>query len=83
MRLGFGEIVLILIVALLIFGPSKLPQLGDALGKGIRSFRRATEGSEDAPAPAVAAKPDLPASAQAAPAPASAQAAVERAGPSA
>ena len=75
MRLGFGEIVLILIVALLIFGPSKLPQLGDALGKGIRSFRKATDGSDDAPAPTVAARPDLPAPAQAAPAPASPQAA--------
>ncbi len=42
MRLGFGEIVIILLVVLLVFGPSKLPQLGEALGKGIRSFKRAT-----------------------------------------
>jgi len=42
MRLGFGEIVLILVIALVVFGPSKLPQLGDALGKGIRNFKKAT-----------------------------------------
>ncbi len=42
MRLGFGEILLILAIALLVFGPSKLPQLGEALGKGIRSFKKAT-----------------------------------------
>ncbi|HVP67301.1 MAG TPA: twin-arginine translocase TatA/TatE family subunit [Anaeromyxobacteraceae bacterium] len=42
MRLGFGEILIILVVVLLIFGANKIPQLGDALGKGIRNFRRAT-----------------------------------------
>jgi sec-independent protein translocase protein TatA len=51
MRLGFGEILLILAVALLIFGPSKLPQLGEALGKGIRNFKKSSEGSDD-PEPA-------------------------------
>jgi sec-independent protein translocase protein TatA len=59
MRLGLGEIVMILVVALLVFGPTKLPQLGDALGKGIRNFKRASEG-EDAPATPVAApRPEL------------------------
>lgn len=52
MRLGMGEILLILVVVLLIFGPSKLPQLGDALGKGIRSFKKATSGEDEQPAPA-------------------------------
>ena len=42
MRLGFGEILVILVIALLVFGPSKLPQLGDALGRGIRNFKKAT-----------------------------------------
>jgi sec-independent protein translocase protein TatA len=42
MRLGFGEILVILVIALLVFGPSKLPLLGDALGKGIRNFKKAT-----------------------------------------
>jgi sec-independent protein translocase protein TatA len=49
MRLGFGEILLILAVALLIFGPSKLPQLGEALGKGIRNFKKSSEGPDDPP----------------------------------
>jgi sec-independent protein translocase protein TatA len=49
MRLGFGEIVVILVIALLVFGPAKLPQLGDALGKGIRNFKKAAEGIDDPP----------------------------------
>jgi sec-independent protein translocase protein TatA len=47
MRLGFGEILIVLVVVLLIFGANKIPQLGDALGKGIRNFRKATGGSDD------------------------------------
>ena len=50
MRLGFGEIVVVLVIALLVFGPTKLPQLGEALGKGIRNFKKAAE-SDDEPAP--------------------------------
>jgi len=42
MRLGFGEILIIFVVILLVFGANKIPQLGDALGKGIRNFRRAS-----------------------------------------
>jgi sec-independent protein translocase protein TatA len=44
MRLGFGEMLVVLVIALLVFGPSKLPQLGDALGKSIRNFKKAAEG---------------------------------------
>ncbi|KHD84903.1 twin-arginine translocase TatA/TatE family subunit [Heyndrickxia ginsengihumi] len=39
-NLGFGEILVILVVALLIFGPSKLPQLGKAAGQTLREFKR-------------------------------------------
>ena len=39
--LGFPELLVILVVCLLIFGPGKLPQIGEALGKGIRDFQRA------------------------------------------
>jgi sec-independent protein translocase protein TatA len=42
MNLGFGELLLIFLVVLLIFGSSKLPQLGDALGKTIKNFKKAT-----------------------------------------
>ncbi|NLP37748.1 MAG: twin-arginine translocase TatA/TatE family subunit [Firmicutes bacterium] len=42
-RLGLGELILILIAALLIFGPKKLPEIGKALGHGIREFKAATK----------------------------------------
>jgi len=39
MRLGFPEILLIAVIALVIFGPSRLPELGKAFGKAIREFK--------------------------------------------
>ncbi|WP_342766820.1 twin-arginine translocase TatA/TatE family subunit [Deinococcus irradiatisoli] len=41
------EILLILVAALLIFGPKKLPDLGRSLGNGIREFRKGTQGLKD------------------------------------
>lgn len=41
MGLGTGEIILIIFVIVVVFGASKLPQLGDGLGKAIGSFKRA------------------------------------------
>ncbi|MFN8640548.1 MAG: twin-arginine translocase TatA/TatE family subunit [Candidatus Binatia bacterium] len=41
--LGAPELIVILVVALLIFGPGKLPEIGGALGKGIKDFRKALE----------------------------------------
>ena len=41
--IGFQELILILVVALLVFGPTRLPELGRALGRAMREFRRATE----------------------------------------
>lgn len=49
--MGATELIVILVVALLIFGPGKLPEIGSALGRGIRDFRKAIEnkgGSDDA-----------------------------------
>jgi sec-independent protein translocase protein TatA len=43
MRMGMGEILVILVVVLLIFGANKIPQLGDALGRGIRNFKKAKD----------------------------------------
>ena len=40
--IGFQELVLILIIALLVFGPKKLPELGRSLGKTLAEFRRAS-----------------------------------------
>ena len=42
-QLGISEMLVIFIIALLVFGPKKLPELGKSLGKGIREFRKATE----------------------------------------
>jgi TatA/E family protein of Tat protein translocase len=42
-NLGFSELIVIFIIALLVFGPKKLPELGKSLGKGLREFKRATE----------------------------------------
>lgn len=44
--LGVPELIVIMVVALLVFGPGKLPEIGSALGKGIRDFRKAFEGGE-------------------------------------
>jgi len=41
-NLGFMELAVIFIIALLVFGPKKMPELGRSLGKGLREFRRAT-----------------------------------------
>jgi sec-independent protein translocase protein TatA len=46
--IGFPELVVILVVALLVFGPGKLPEIGSALGQGLRDFRRAFEGHDQA-----------------------------------
>ena len=43
MNLGFPEIIMIFIIALLVFGPKKLPELGKSLGKGLREFKKATD----------------------------------------
>jgi sec-independent protein translocase protein TatB len=41
--LGFGEIVVILVLALVLLGPQKLPEVAKQLGKGLRDFRKATD----------------------------------------
>lgn len=41
-NLGFPELVVIFVVALVIFGPRKLPELGRSLGKGLSEFKRAS-----------------------------------------
>jgi sec-independent protein translocase protein TatA len=46
-RLGGWEIVIILVIVLIIFGAGKLPQVGSAIGKGIRNFRKGQSGEAE------------------------------------
>jgi len=52
--LGFGEILLIAFVVVLLFGATKLPQLGQGLGESVKSFRKAfreVQGDDEKPPP--------------------------------
>ena len=41
------ELVLLIVIVLIVFGAGKLPQIGDALGKGIRNFKKASSGKDE------------------------------------
>jgi sec-independent protein translocase protein TatA len=45
--IGVPELVVILVIALVVFGPGKLPEIGSALGKGIRDFKKSFEGTDE------------------------------------
>jgi sec-independent protein translocase protein TatA len=53
------HLLVVLIIAMLVFGPKKLPELGHSLGKGIRGFKDSLEGKDEnaAKAEAVAVEP--------------------------
>ncbi|QWU14870.1 sec-independent protein translocase protein TatA [Paenibacillus sophorae] len=40
-HIGFGELIVILVIALIVFGPGKLPSVGGAIGKAFSEFRKA------------------------------------------
>jgi sec-independent protein translocase protein TatA len=42
--IGLPELLIVLVIIIIIFGVGKLPEIGGALGKGIREFRRASQG---------------------------------------
>jgi sec-independent protein translocase protein TatA len=46
-NIGPGELILILVIVLVIFGPGKLPDIGNAIGRGVREFRKASTDLED------------------------------------
>ena len=54
MRLGTTELLIIMGIAILIFGPKKLPQLGKAMGQTIGNFKRSSKRAEDEAFPAAA-----------------------------
>ena len=43
MSIGPAEIIIVLVIALLVFGPKRLPEMGKSLGKGVREFRKAAD----------------------------------------
>jgi sec-independent protein translocase protein TatA len=76
MPFGIGpvELIIVLVIALIVLGPGKLPDVGAALGKSIREFRKAASDVQEAttlepaprPAPPAAEQPPTPSSAPAA-----------------
>jgi len=44
---GMGELIVILLIVLVVFGASKLPGIGDALGRSIRNFKKASNVDDD------------------------------------
>jgi sec-independent protein translocase protein TatA len=80
MPFGIGpvELIIVLVIALLVIGPGKLPEVGAALGKSIREFRKATSDVQEAttlePPPRPAAAPAAPVAPAAPPAPSGAAA---------
>lgn len=44
---GMGELLIILLIVLLIFGAGKLPQIGEALGRSIKNFKRSSSGNDE------------------------------------
>jgi sec-independent protein translocase protein TatA len=47
MRLGMPELLIVLAIIILIFGASRLPELGRGIGKGIKNFKEANRGAGD------------------------------------
>jgi TatA/E family protein of Tat protein translocase len=58
-NIGPLEIGIVLIIALVVFGPKRLPDLGQSLGKGIREFKGSVTGESDEPAQVVAPRTEV------------------------
>jgi sec-independent protein translocase protein TatA len=43
MEFGFGKLLLLLVIVMLVFGTAKLPKIGEDLGKAVRSFKKAAQ----------------------------------------
>ena len=46
-NIGFGELLIIVLILVLLFGGKKIPELAKGIGQGIRSFKKALRGDED------------------------------------
>jgi sec-independent protein translocase protein TatA len=46
-NIGLPEILIVLVIALVVFGPKRLPELGRSVGKGFREFKGAVSGDDD------------------------------------
>ena len=49
-NVGPTELIIVLVIVLIIFGAGKLPEIGTALGKGIRNFKKSNKSEEEKPA---------------------------------
>ena len=45
--IGMPEMIIILVIVLVVFGAGKLPEIGGAMGKSIRNFKKASEGKDE------------------------------------
>lgn len=46
-NVGFPELIIVLVIALIVLGPKKLPEVGRSIGKGMREFRDSLSGDND------------------------------------
>jgi len=56
--LGFWQIIIILVIVILLFGPSRIEKLGPSLGRAIRGFKKGMNGEEDEPETKIVKKED-------------------------
>ncbi len=73
-NIGPLELAIVLIIALVVFGPKRLPELGRSLGRGIREFRGSVSGDDNEPERTEAIEPPKPEPSQSAEAEKSAEA---------
>jgi sec-independent protein translocase protein TatA len=45
--MGMGELLVILVIVLIVFGAGRLPEIGEGLGRGIRNFRKAVKAPDE------------------------------------
>jgi sec-independent protein translocase protein TatA len=49
-KIGFTELLVLLAIVVILFGATRLPQLGKGIGEGIRNFKKGMRGADDEPA---------------------------------